>query len=104
MAGGRIKRWRVIAENRKRRWWRRRQRKQLEPGVGLHNLLCGDFVVPELLQEAASPEALAQATLEGLEARERVRALETRFAELHVQLQRDTPTLCAAAIQKVLEG
>ncbi|MBS76784.1 lipid-A-disaccharide synthase [Variovorax sp.] len=99
-----FKRPMVIAYNMNSLSWRMMQRKQLQPWVGLPNILCRDFVVPELLQEAASPEALAQATLEWLDAPERVRALEARFAELHVQLQRDTPTLCADAIQKVLEG
>ena len=99
-----FKRPMVIAYNMNSLSWRMMQRKQLQPWVGLPNILCRDFVVPELLQEAASPEALAQATLEWLDAPARVRALEGRFSELHVQLQRDTPTLCADAIQKVLEG
>ena len=61
-------------------------------------------MVPELLQDAASAEALAEATLAWLQEPEKVRALEQRFTSLHEQLQRDTPTLCADAIQKVLEG
>ena len=32
-----------------------------------------------------------------------VRALERQFTAMHEQLRRDTPTLCADAIQKVLE-
>jgi lipid-A-disaccharide synthase len=67
------------------------QRKQLQPWVGLPNILCREFVVPELLQEAATPEALAQATLAWLDAPEKTQALQQRFSELHVQLQRDTP-------------
>jgi hypothetical protein len=43
-------------------------RQQLQPWVGLPNILCGEFVVPELLQDAATPEALAEATLAWLEA------------------------------------
>ena len=35
--------------------WRLMRRKQLQPWVGLPNILCGDFVVPELLQDAATP-------------------------------------------------
>jgi lipid-A-disaccharide synthase len=41
------------------------RRKQLQPWVGLPNILCGDFVVPELLQDAATPEALAAAAWTG---------------------------------------
>lgn len=99
-----FKRPMVIAYNMNGLSWRLMQRKQLQPWVGLPNILCREFVVPELLQEAASPEALAQATLEWLDAPAKTQALQQRFSALHVQLQRDTPTLCADAIQKVLEG
>ncbi len=34
----------------------------------------------------------------------RVSALETRFAALHTELLRDTPTLATDAIQKILAG
>jgi lipid-A-disaccharide synthase len=40
--------------------------KQLQPWLGLPNILCGDFVVPELMQHDAKPEALAAALLEWL--------------------------------------
>jgi lipid-A-disaccharide synthase len=63
-----FKRPMVIAYNMNALSWRLMQRKQLQPWVGLPNILCRDFVVPELLQEAASPEALAQATLAWLDA------------------------------------
>ncbi len=78
--------------------------RHLLPWVGLPNILSGEFVVPELLQDKATPEALAEATLEWLVAPEKVHALQQRFCALHTELLRDTPTLCADAIQKVLEG
>ncbi len=83
--------------------WRLMRRQQLQPWVGLPNILCGEFVVPELLQEAATAQALADATLAWLAAPDRVGALRQRFCALHAQLQRDTPTLCADAVQQVLE-
>ena len=99
-----FKRPMVIAYNMNVVSWRIMQRKQLQAWVGLPNILCGEFVVPELLQDAASAEALAEATLAWLQEPEKVLALEQRLTSLHEQLQRDTPTLCADAIQKVLEG
>lgn len=82
------------------------QRKQLQPWVGLPNILCSDFVVPELLQDQASPQALADAVVQWLDntenAREKVRAVEQRFTALHEVLRKDTTTLSAHAIQKVL--
>lgn len=86
-------------------WWLMR-RKQLQPWVGLPNILCGEFVVPELIQEAATPEALCAATLDWLDARRhnpsRISALEQRFTALHESLQRNTSQLAADAIQKIL--
>ncbi|AVS70258.1 lipid-A-disaccharide synthase [Paracidovorax avenae] len=83
--------------------WRLMRRKQLQPWVGLPNILCGDFVVPELLQDAATPQALAAAVLQWLEAPAARRdALARRFTALHEELRRDTPRLAADAIQKIL--
>ncbi|HUD34820.1 MAG TPA: lipid-A-disaccharide synthase [Variovorax sp.] len=97
-----FKRPMVIAYNMNRVSWHLMHRQQLQPWVGLPNILCRDFVVPELLQEAATPEALAQATLRWLQASDEVDALQRRFTALHAELQRDTPTLCADAIDQVL--
>jgi lipid-A-disaccharide synthase len=99
-----FKRPMVIAYNMNPMSWALMRRKQLQPWVGLPNILCGEFVVPELIQEAATPQGLAEATLAWLASPDKVHALQQRFSALHAELQRDTPTLCADAIQKVLEG
>ena len=87
--------------------WQIMRRKTLQPWVGLPNILCQDFVVPELLQDAATPEALAAAVLSWLNATRtdptRIPLLEQRFADLHVTLQRDTSTLARHAIEQVLQ-
>ena len=86
--------------------WRLMRRKQLQPWVGLPNILCREFVVPELLQDAATPDALATAVQDWLDARlqdpARIQRLEQRFTALHDDLQRDTPRLAAHAIQNLL--
>jgi lipid-A-disaccharide synthase len=99
-----FKRPMVIAYNMNMLSWALMRRKQLQPWVGLPNILCSEFVVPELLQDAATPQAMADATLAWLASPDKVHALQQRFCALHAELQRDTPTLCADAIQKVLEG
>jgi lipid-A-disaccharide synthase len=99
-----FKRPMVIAYNMNSLTWRLMIRKQLQPWVGLPNILCREFVVPELIQHEATPEALAQATLAWLRSPDKVQALQQRFTALHAQLRRDTPTLCADAIEQVLEG
>ncbi|MGP1629155.1 MAG: lipid-A-disaccharide synthase [Giesbergeria sp.] len=86
--------------------WRLMRRKQLQPWVGLPNILCNDFVVPELLQDDATPQALAGAVLQWFDALEndpgRMTVLHQRFTLLHRSLQRNTPQIAADAIQKVL--
>jgi lipid-A-disaccharide synthase len=86
--------------------WRLMRRKQLQPWVGLPNILCRDFVVPELLQDAATPQALADAVQQWLDAPARdparMASLERRFTALHESLRRNTPRLAADAIQKIL--
>ncbi len=103
-----FKRPMVIAYNMNWLSWQIMQRKKLQPWVGLPNILCEDFVVPEFLQDAATPEALADAVLQWVDARsaepEKIAALEARFTQLHVDLRRDTSLLATDAIQKILES
>ncbi|MEY4737440.1 MAG: hypothetical protein RL302_1759 [Pseudomonadota bacterium] len=87
--------------------WQLMRRKRLQPWVGLPNILCRDFVVPELLQDAATPEALAHGVLNWLDSMQRnpakIAALQETFTALHHTLQRDTATLATDAIEKVLQ-
>ena len=99
-----FKRPMVIAYNMNALSWQIMRRKQLQPWVGLPNILCEDFVVPELLQRASTPQALARETLKWLDDPERIRALQQRFTELHHTLRRDTVLLATDAIEKVLAG
>jgi lipid-A-disaccharide synthase len=97
-----FKRPMVIAYNMNWISWQIMRRKRLQPWVGLPNILCGDFVVPELLQDEASPTALARAVLDWLDAPARVQALQERFNELHHTLRRDTALLATDAIETLL--
>ena len=98
-----FKRPMVIAYHMNSWSWQLMRRKMLQPWVGLPNILCQEFVVPELLQQAATPRALAEAVLTGLAAAPaQAAALQQRFTELHLQLRQDTPTITAHAINQVL--
>ncbi|MBP9904453.1 MAG: lipid-A-disaccharide synthase [Rhodoferax sp.] len=84
--------------------WQIMRRKRLQPWVGLPNILSGEFVVPELLQDAATPRALAHEVLAWLIApAAKITQLEQRFTALHHQLQRNTPQLAAHAIAQVIQ-
>jgi lipid-A-disaccharide synthase len=97
-----FKRPMVIAYNMNWLSWQIMRRKKLQAWVGLPNILCQDFVVPELLQDAATPDALAHEVLQWLSHPAAVTAVQQRFAVLHDTLRRDTPALAAHAIEKVL--
>ena len=99
-----FKRPMVIAYNMHPLSWRMMKRKQLQPWVGLPNILSRDFVVPELLQDAATPQAMAWSVLDWLDAPERMAALQQLFLAMHHTLQRDTAQLATDAIEKVLES
>jgi lipid-A-disaccharide synthase len=72
--------------------------------AGLPNILCGEAVVPELLQHAATPEAIAGELLRLLDDPARRQAMRGRFVHLHHQLRRDTARAATDAIAQVLEA
>ena len=88
----------VIAYNMATLSWQMMRRMKYQPYVGLPNILCGQFVVPEFLQDDATPENLAQAVgnlLADVELRSRI---EERFHRLHARLKRGMASRAAEAI------
>lgn len=74
------------------------RRKLLLPYVGLPNVLAGQFVVPELIQEDATPANLAQAALNLFDDTVTRRRLEALFAEFARELSVDTGALAGDAV------
>ena len=74
------------------------------PWVGLPNVLAGREVVPEVLQDAATPQALADALDGWLTDPARTAELTTIFTDMHLQLRQDTAAKAAAAILPYLRG
>ena len=72
------------------------------PYVGLPNILCGEFVVPELLQDDATPQKLANALQEWLDHPNQVAELKARFAQMHETLRRPTGLLVAQAVVQTI--
>lgn len=66
--------------------------------IGLPNILAGEALVPELIQDEATPQRLSDALLAILGDRPRCERLRERFAAMHESLKRDTPRLAAEAI------
>jgi lipid-A-disaccharide synthase len=83
--------------------WQIMKRMKYQPWVGLPNILCRDFVVPELLQGDCQPDALASAVLAWLDDPAGAERLAHRFAELHNLLRRDTARCATDAIAQVIQ-
>ena len=84
--------------------WQIMRRMRYQPWVGLPNVLAGDFVVPELLQDALTPEALATEVLRWLDDPAACARLAARFDDLHLSLRRDTARAATDAIAQVLDA
>ncbi|MBU6257774.1 MAG: lipid-A-disaccharide synthase [Burkholderiales bacterium] len=82
--------------------WQIMKRMRYQPWVGLPNILCREFVVPELLQSDCEPVALARATLAWLDDAAGAARVAARFEELHLLLRRDTARRATDAIAQVL--
>ena len=74
------------------------------PWVGLPNVLAGREVVPEVLQDAATPQALADALDGWLGDKGKVDELTQVFTDMHLQLRQDTAAKAAAAILPYLQA
>jgi len=80
------------------------RKKALLPWIGLPNILARDFVVPERVQEEATPENLANDALAWLDdAPRRDAAIET-FRTMHLSLRQNASARIAEAVQPYLVG
>ncbi len=72
------------------------------PYVGLPNILAGKFVVPEFLQDDATPDNLAQALLNFYRDKPTCQRIGKIFHEIHVMLKQNTAEKAADAILESL--
>ena len=74
------------------------------PYVGLPNVLAGERLVPELLQDQATPSNLAGARLTQLRDTAAQRRQVERFREFHERLRQNTAQKAAEAVLSALDG
>jgi lipid-A-disaccharide synthase len=74
------------------------------PWIGLPNIIAGEFLVPEILQHDATPENLAQATLNSLNDPAVGRRLPERLDEIRRLLRRDTAARATEAVLPWLQS
>ena len=74
------------------------------PYIGLPNVLAGERLVPEFLQDKATPGALAEALLALLQDAGAQRRQIEKFREIHAVLRQDTAQKAADAVLAVLDA
>ncbi|TAA46672.1 lipid-A-disaccharide synthase [Pseudoxanthomonas winnipegensis] len=85
-------------------WLARRLRLLKVKRFALPNILAGEDLAPELMQEDCTPERLAAALLEWFAHPEAVAALQGRYLELHALLRQDASARAAEAVDELLES
>ncbi|MFJ2988381.1 lipid-A-disaccharide synthase [Collimonas sp. NPDC087041] len=93
----------VIAYKMMRATWEILRHMSYQPWIGLPNILAREFLVPELLQNAATPQALADALWKQLEDEPHKAMLRQRFTDMHHSLLRDTASESAQAVLNIIE-
>jgi len=83
--------------------WQLMRRMAYQPWFGLPNILLKDFVVPEFIQDAAEPQAIAQAGLAWLDDAPRQEHLQRQFTDLHLSLRQDTSARSSDALATLLQ-
>jgi len=84
--------------------WQIMRRQALQPWISLPNILAEADIVPEIIQNQASADALAAALEHLLSERDaRDRQIES-FRQQRARLKRNTPALIAHALQPFLNG
>jgi lipid-A-disaccharide synthase len=78
--------------------------KGYQPFVGLPNILLNEFAVPELLQDDATPHALAEKALFQLDNDANRDRLQALFAEQHQRLLKPSGEIASRVIQQVMNG
>ncbi len=92
----------VIAYKMMRASWEIMRHMGYQPWIGLPNILAQEFIVPELLQDAATPAALSDALWEQLNDATRRDKLQQRFTEMHHTLLRDSARESARAVLELI--
>lgn len=74
------------------------------PWISLPNLLAQKLLVPEFLQDQATPEVLAAAVMDYFDNPEQTMALSQTFAQMHLELKRNASARAAAAIARLINS
>jgi lipid-A-disaccharide synthase len=74
------------------------------PFISLPNLLAQKMLVPELLQDKATPQVLGNAVMKYFENPDETEVLVNRFKDMHLELKRNASERAAGAIAKLIRA
>ncbi len=94
----------VIAYRLSAATYRLMKRKAYLPYVGLPNILAGEWLVPELLQDDATPANLTRALANWLNHRDAAARLRERFADIHASLAVGNKERVREALRPMIEA
>jgi lipid-A-disaccharide synthase len=92
----------VVAYKMMRLEWEIMRHMGYQPWIALPNILAREFLVPELLQDTATPESLADALWAQLNDEAARKVLQQRFTDMHHSLLRDTAKESARAVMQLI--
>jgi len=82
-------------------WWILKRMNYL-PYVGLPNILAGKFLVPELLQDKATPQNLADTVTRLLDDAEYLKEIKQEFIDIHQTLKQNSAKKAASVVLSYL--
>jgi len=74
------------------------------PFIAMANLLAGEKIAPEFIQDEVTPEALSGALLEILDSPEKVAGLQQVCRRVHAELKQNSSGKAADAVLNLLES
>lgn len=92
----------VIAYKMMRASWEVLRHMAYQPWIGLPNIIAREYLVPELLQDAATPQTLADALWLQLENGPNREKLQECFTDMHHALLRNTAAESAEAVMRLI--
>lgn len=84
--------------------WQMLKRMRLQPYVGLPNILAADFIVPELLQNQATPQQIAETIQKLLSDSAGLTRLQDKYQQIHRQLKQNSAHKAAEVVRQFIRG
>ncbi|MFA6041115.1 MAG: lipid-A-disaccharide synthase [Methylophilus sp.] len=82
--------------------WQIMKRMRYLPYVGLPNILAGKFIVPELLQDDATPQKVAEAAIKLLDDKDYQQELNQEYSNIHQSLKQNSAQRAAQVVLSYL--